>query len=202
MTAGMTLTIFEDFNDLRDEPIPPPAEDLPPADETLVRIREEAWIDGYMTARRGEPGQFHDRTLTARLLTSVHELDAKITGAVEAAALTVADLLINTVIAATSDEWQARLLDRVRTVVDQIRPALTIAPEFVLHEAGGAMRHFADISELSRALDDADVNQDVSIRWQRGEATISCKAILGDLREAMIPLSAGLNNEHFTRQHS
>jgi hypothetical protein len=33
--------------------------------------------------------------------------------------------------------------------------------------------------------------QDVTIRWQRGEATISRMALLADLREAIIPLSAG-----------
>jgi hypothetical protein len=204
MTAGTMLAVFEDFNDPRDETPPPPVEDPCSAADGIGQIREEAWTDGYMTGRQESGNQSGDQSLTARLLTSVHELESKTSGVVDAAALILADLLVNTVIAVTSDEWSARLLERVRMVAGQIKPALAGAPEFVIHGTGGTERRFGDISELSRALEGGDIIQDVSIRWQRGEAMISRKALLEDLREAIIPLSAGLtsglNDQQITRQ--
>jgi hypothetical protein len=200
MTTATMHPVFEDFNEPRDPPPPPPPEDPSSGVNDIGQIREEAWTDGYMTGCRQSGTQSAEQTLTARLLTSVHELESGTSGVVDAAALSVADLLVNTVVAATSDEWAARLLERVRMVADWIKPALTGAPEFVIHDAGGTARRFGDISALSHALDDGDIDQDVSIRWQRGEATISRKTLLEDLREAVIPLSAGLTNEQLTRQ--
>jgi hypothetical protein len=206
MTTGTMLAIFEDFNEPSGDPVPVLADDLSPVADETGQMREEAWTDGYMTGRHESGNPNGDQTLTARLLTSVYELEAKTSGVVDAAALVLADLLINTVIAVTSDEWSARLLERVRMVADRIKPALTVAPEFELRDAGGMVRRFGDISELSRALDGGDAGQDVSIRWQRGEATISRKALLEDLREAIIPLTAGLtpnlNNQLIIRQHT
>ena len=120
----------------------------------------------------------------------------------DAASLAVADLLINTVIAVASDDWPAKLFGRVRMIADRIKPALTVAPEFVLRDDGGTERRFGDIASLSRALDEGVVGEDVTIKWQRGEATISREALLEDLREAVIPLSAGLVNEQNARHPS
>ena len=64
-----------------------------------------------------------------------------------------------------------------------------------LRDDGGTERRFADIDSLSRELDEGVVGEDVTIRWHRGEAMISREALLEDLREAVIPLSAGLVNE-------
>jgi hypothetical protein len=206
MTTSAMLAIFEDFNDKGDEPLPAVAEELSGPEGQLGQIREEAWTDGYVTGRRDSSALGGDQVLAASLLTSVHELDLRASDVVDAAALQLADLLVSTVIAVTSEEWSARLLDRVRIVAQQIKPALTVAPEFVLHATDGSEHRFGDIAELSRALDEGDTNQDVSIRWQRGEATISHKALLEDLRDAIIPLSAGLtfglNNQSITRQQT
>ena len=139
-------------------------------------------------------------SLTAKLLTSLYELDAKISDTVDVVSLAVADLLVSTVIAVTSDDWSARLLERVKMVADRIKPALTVAPEFVLRDDSGALKHFDDMTELSQALEAGSVGEDVTIRWQRGEATISRTTLLQDLREAIIPLSAGLVNEQTVRQ--
>jgi len=138
--------------------------------------------------------------MTARLLTSVHDLSGSTSEAVDTAALIVADLLVNTVIAVTSDGWSARLLDRVRMVADRLKPALTVAPEFLLRDESGTVRHFNDITDLSRALDAGATGEDVTIRWQRGEATISRMALLEDLRDAIIPLSAGHADFTFGRE--
>jgi len=51
-------------------------------------------------------------------------------------------------------------------------------------------------------LDDGIVGEDVTIRWQRGEAIISRTNLLEDLREAVMPLSAGLVNEQNARHLS
>ena len=115
--------------------------------------------------------------------------------AVDAASLAVADLLVNAVIAVTSDDWSARLLDRVRAVADRIKPALTVAPEFVLRDDSGTARCFDDISDLSQALEAGNTGEAVTIRWHRGEATISRTAMLEDLRDAIIPLSADPPND-------
>ena len=199
MTTDTALAVFADFNERREEPPPSPVEDapLPPGD--LGEIRAEAWTDGYLTGRHERDAQGRDQTVTAKLLTSVHELDSKISQAVDAASLAVADLLVNTVITVTSDAWSSRLLDRVRTVADRIKPALTVAPEFVLRDDDGSTRCFGDISELSQALEAADTHEAVTIRWHRGEATISRTALLEDLRDAIIPLSVGRANEQNAR---
>jgi hypothetical protein len=199
MTTDTMFAVFEDFNDPRDEPSRAPVEDAASPSGDLGEIREEAWTDGYMTGRQERDAQRNDRNLAATLLTSVHELGSKASEAADAASLVVADLLVNTVIAVTSDEWSGRLLDRVRAVADRIRPALTVAPEFVLRDDHGTEQCFGDITELTRALEDGNAGEDVTIRWHRGEATISRTALLQDLREAIIPLSAGRVNEQNAR---
>jgi hypothetical protein len=190
MTTDTTFAVFEDFNEPRETPAPPPAEDMPPPFDELGEIREEAWTDGYLTGRQERDARGDDGAISARLLTSVHDLEAKAAEAVDAASLVVADLLVNAVIAVTSDEWAARLLDRVRSVADRIKPALTVAPEFVLSDGSGSSQCFGDISALSHALEDGRDGEAVTIRWHRGEATISRSALLADLRDAINPLSA------------
>jgi hypothetical protein len=199
MMTDMMCAVFADFNDHRDEPLPPPVEEQPPAFDEIGQIRKEAWTDGYLTGRNEPGGEAGDGRLTAKLLTSLDALDAKTAEAIDAASLAVADLLINTVVAAVSDDWSAKLLDRVRMIAEHIKPALIVAPEFVLRDDGGTERHFGDIPSLSRALDSGIGGEDVTIRWKRGEATISRKTLLEDLREAVIPLSAGLVNEQNAR---
>jgi hypothetical protein len=191
MTTDTMFAVFADFNDRAHEP-PPAVEEAPPAVDERGQIREEAWTDGYMTGRQEPADKTADSCLVAKLVRSLHDVDAKAAEAVDAASLAVADLLINTVIAVASDDWPAKLLGRVRMVADRIKPALTVEPEFILRDDGGTERRFGDIASLSRALDDGIVGEDVTIRWQRGEATISRKALLEDLRDAIIPLSAGL----------
>jgi hypothetical protein len=202
MTTDTMFAVFADFNDHKDEPPPPPVEEEPPAFDATSQIREEAWTDGYLTGRQEPADETADGRLTAKLVTSLHDLDAKTADAVDAASLAVADLLINTVIAVASEDWPAKLLGRVRMVADRIKPALTVTPEFVLRDDSGTEQRFGDISSLSRALDDGIVGEDVTIRWQRGEAIISRRALLEDLREAVTPLSAGLVNEQNARHPS
>jgi hypothetical protein len=199
MATDAIFAVFEDFNDRRDEPDPVPAEDAAPPLGDIGEIRAAAWTEGYLSGRQqaGEPDS--DRTLTAKLLTSLHELDATTAATVDAAALAVADMLVDTVISVTSDGWSARLLDRVRLVADRIKPALTVAPQFVLRDDHGTEQHFPDLSDLSRALEAGGGGEDVTIRWHRGEATISRMALLEDLREAIVPLSAGRTHKQNAR---
>jgi hypothetical protein len=192
MTTDMLFAVFADFNDHRDQPLPPPIGEGPPTFDEIGQTREEAWTDGYLTGRQKPGDETGDRRLTAKLLTSLDDLDAKTADAVDAASLAVADLLINTVIAVVSDDWPAKLLGRVRMIAERIKPALTVAPEFVLRDDGGTERRFSDLCSLSRALDEGIVGEDVTIRWKHGEATISRKALLEDLREAIIPLSSDM----------
>jgi len=199
MTTVTALAIFADFNEPPEEPSPPPVVDASPPPGDLGEIREEAWTDGYLTGRQERDAPGSDQTMTAKLLTSVHELDANIAQAVDAAALAVADLLVNTVIAVTADTWSSRLLDRVRAVADRVKPAVSVAPEFVLRDDDGTTRCFGDISELSQALEGGHTGEAVTIRWRRGEATISRTALLEDLRDAIIPLSVGQANEQNAR---
>jgi hypothetical protein len=202
-TTNAMFAVFADFNDPRDEPPPlPPMEEPPPAFDEIGQIREEAWTDGYLTGRQEPAGETTDNRLTAKLVTSLHELDATTASAVDAASLAVADLLVNTVIAVASEDWPRKLLSRVRVLADRIKPALTVEPEFLLRDDSGTERRFGDIASLARALDDGVVGEDVTIKWQRGQATISRTALLEDLREAVIPLSAGLVNEQNARQLS
>jgi hypothetical protein len=202
MATSTVFAVFEDFNDPRDEPASPPDQDAPDPSAEIDEIRAEAWTEGYMTGRR-EPGSpVSDQPLTAKLLTSVDAMGATATEAVDAASLVVADLLVTTVIALTADAWSARLLDRVRQVADRIKPALTVTPDFVLRDDRGSEQHFTNISDLARAIDAGDTGDDVTIRWLRGEATISRMALLEDLREAIIPLSVGRVNEQTVRNQS
>ena len=189
MTVESTFAVFEDFNEPRDAPAPPPVEDTPLPFDPLGEVREAAWTDGYMTGRQERDAHDDDQALSARLLTSVHDLEAKAAEAADAASLAVADLLVNAVIAVTTDTWPERLLDRVRAVADRIKPALTVAPEFVLRDDTGTTQCFGDISALSHALEAGDTGESVTIRWHRGEATISRAALLADLRDAIIPMS-------------
>jgi hypothetical protein len=194
------FAVFADFNDRANDP--PPVEAATPDVAAIGQIREQAWTEGYLSGRQEPIGEIGETNLTARLLTSLHELDAKAEDAVDAASLAVADLLVNTVIAVASEDWPAKLLSRVRMIAERIKPALSVAPEFVMRDDGGTERRFGDISSLSRALDDGIVGEDVTIRWQRGEAIISRTNLLEDLREAVMPLSAGLVNEQNARHLS
>lgn len=196
------FAVFADFNEPSEDVALVPAESASLPFDDIGESREAAWTEGYLKGRQAPDAQNEDQPLTAKLLTSLYDLDCKTSEAVDAASLAVADLLVNTVIAATSDNWSARLLDRVRMVADRIKPALTVAPEFVLRDDQGTVRHFADLSELSHALDASSAGEDVTIRWHRGEATISRMALLEDLREAIIPLSAGRANEQIARSQT
>lgn len=202
MATDTIFAVFADFNDHPDEPAPAPAETDTSAADAIGVIREQAWTEGYLTGRQEPAEQPSNSRLVASLVTSLDALDAKTAEAVDAASLAVAGLLVNTVIAVASDDWSSKLLGRVRMIAERIKPALTVAPEFVLRDDGGAERRFGDISSLARALDDGIVGEDVTIRWQRGEATISRTALLEDLREAIVPLSAGLVNEQNARHPS
>ncbi len=202
MTTDAIFAVFENFNEPRDEPpVLVPDEVSHPA-EDAGEIRAAAWTDGYMTGRQEAGYHDGDQPLTAKLLTSLYELDAKTSESVDEASLAVADLLVNTVIAVTSDDWSGRLLERVRMVADRIKPALTVAPEFMLRDDSGRLQRFGDITELARALEAGNVGEGVTIRWYRGEATISRTALLEDLRQAIIPLSAGLVNEQSSRHQT
>jgi hypothetical protein len=202
MTTNTIFAVFEDFNEPRDDLAAPVVEDELPSFGDVGEIRSAAWTEGYMTGRQESGAHDSDQPLTAKLLTSVHDLGTTTAAAVDAAALTVADLLISTVIGLASDAWSARLLDRVQLVADRIKPALTVAPDFELRDDDGTVQRFADISQLSRALDAAGTGRDVTIRWQRGEATISRMALLEDLREAIVPLSASRANEQNARKQT
>jgi hypothetical protein len=195
------FAVFANFNDHRDEP-PPPVEKEPPALDETIQIRAEAWTEGYLTGRKALGEGNGDRSLAAKLLTSFDDLAAKTDDAIDAASLAVADLLISTVIAVVSDDWPTKLLSRVRMIAERVKPALTVAPEFILRDDGGTERRFGDISSLSRALDEDIVGEEVTMKWHRGEATISRDALLEDLREAVIPLSAGLVIEQDARHGS
>jgi hypothetical protein len=201
MTTGAMFAVFADFNDHSNDPPLAVEVALPHFDE-IGHIREEAWTEGYLTGRQEPANDSGDSKLTAKLLTSLYEIDAKTEDAVDAASLAVADLLVNTVIAVASEDWPAKLLGRVRMVAERIKPALNVAPEFVMRDDDGIERRFGDISSLSRALDDGIVGEDVTIRWQRGEAIISRTNLLEDLRDAVTPLSAGLVNEQNARHLS
>ncbi len=199
MTTEMMLAVFADFNDPKDEPAPLPIEEAPVLFDEVEQIREQAWTDGYLTGRQQPAGDIEDRRLAAKLLTAVHGIDVDVTEAVDAASLVVADLLVNTVVAIADGNWASQLAGRVRLVAERIKPALTVMPEFVLRDEAGAERRFADISALTQALEDGLAAEDVTIRWQRGEALISRTRLLQDLREAVLPLSAGLVNEQNAR---
>jgi hypothetical protein len=199
MATEMIFSVFEDFNEPSQQPALPEPEAEAATFDLLAECREQAWTEGYLTARREYGGPDADQPLTAKLLTSLHELDGQTSLVVDAASLAVADLLVNTVLAATADNWSARLLERVKTLADRIKPALTVAPEFIVRDQHGATQRFADISELSLALEDNTIREDVTIKWHHGEATISRTAILEDLQAAIIPLSAGLVDEQNAR---
>ena len=199
MTTVTALAVFADFNEPREESPLSPVDDAPASPGDLGEIREEAWTDGYLTGRQERHAQGSDQSVAAKLLTSVHELDADIAQAVDAASLAVADLLVSTVVAVTSDAWPSRLLDRVRAVAGRIKPAVTVAPEFVLRDDDGTTRCFGDISQLSQALEAGQTGEAVTIRWHRGEATISRTALLDDLRDAIVPLSVDRENAQNAR---
>jgi hypothetical protein len=202
MATDAMFAVFANFNDPTDEPPPLPAEAAPTVFDETFQIRQEAWTEGYLAGRQEPVNEIADGKLTAKLLTALDDLTAKTSDAVDAASLAVADVLISTIISLASDDWPAKLLGRVRMIADRIKPALTVAPEFVLTDDSGTERRFADLDSLSRTLDEGVVGEDVTIRWHRGEAAISREALLEDLREAVMPLSAGLVNEQIPRHPS
>lgn len=182
MMTDTTFAVFEDFNEQTVQPAPAPIEEPPlPSAE----IQTEAWTAGYLTGRSERSTQSADQILAAKLLTSVHELQASTLEASDTNSITVADLLLNTVIAMTSDCWSKGLLQHVRLVADSIKPALTARTEFLMKDDLGTTHCFEDISELSHALEAGSVGEDVSVRWQSGEARLSRAALLHELREAV-----------------
>jgi hypothetical protein len=199
MTTASIFAVFEDFNDLGEILPGKTVEAIAAPQIDIGELREQAWTDGYLTGRQERSDRTPDQSLSAKLLTSLHELGGSTTEAVNAASLAVADLLVSTVIATTSNDWSATLIDRVRSVAERIKPALTVAPEYILRDERGGIQHFGNILDLSRALEEGAVGEDVTIRWQRGEATISRSALLEDIRDAVIPLAAGLVDKQKAR---
>ena len=188
MPAATMFAVFEDFNEFKEKPVEPPAEDIsvPSTEQTA-----ETWMDGYLTGYQLGRTASNDQPLSAKLLTSMHDLGADVSRVADAASVAIADLLMNTVIAISTDDWSRRLPDRVRLIADRVRPAVTARTEFLVQDDLGTTRRFEDIAELSRALETGSVSNDVVIQWQGGEALISQTALLKELREVIVPLSAG-----------
>jgi flagellar biosynthesis/type III secretory pathway protein FliH len=201
MIAAM---LFADFNDIpeadRDTPPPPPVQE-PPADPT-ADIRQQAWTEGYLTARRAHIVEDPAAASMARLLSSLDTLRTESAAMAKTASRAIASLILDTAIAVADEAWSASLPGRVQALMDRVRPALTVAPEFVLREASGVERRFADIGALTLALDGGIGCEDVTIQWQQGRASIGRDVLLEDLREAVRPLSIGLVNEQSSRQPS
>jgi hypothetical protein len=197
MTIDMPFAVFTDFNEDRETPVSPPT-----SDEPSIGINEvsDAWTEGYIAGRRRLLGVDPPLVGVSRLLTSLNDLDCKTAEAIDFASLLVANLLINTVIALSSDDWARKLPMQVRIVADRIMPHLLVEPEFLLRDGSGSERRFGDIVGLFRALENDNPGEDVSIRWQRGEATINPTALLNDLREATIPLLAGFATDKEAEQ--
>ncbi len=196
--------LFADFNDIpeADQGTPPPPPVLQPPADPAADIRQQAWTEGYLTARRAPAGEDPAAVSMARLVSSLDTLRAESAAMAETASLTIASLILDTAIAVADEAWSASLPARVRALIDRIRPALTVAPEFVLREASGVERRFGDIGALTRALDGAIGCEDVTIQWPHGRASIGRDLLLEDLREAVRPLSASLVNEQNSRQPS
>ena len=203
MTAAM---LFADFNDIPevdwDTRPPPPASEPSPPTDTTADIRQQAWTEGYLTGRREPAGEDPSAAAIARLLSSLHTLRTESSAMVETASIAIASLVVNAVIAIADEAWSASLPARVQTLMDRIRPALAVAPEFVLREASGVERRFADIGALTLALDGGIDCEGVTIQWQHGRASIGRDLLLEDLREAVRPLSTVLENEQNSRQPS
>lgn len=190
MATDTMCSVFTDFNELKDAPRPPlqAVEDAPIPFGEIGTIPEDAWTDGYLTGRHECGIRGGHQELAAKLLTAIYELDEKVSEAADAASLSVADLLVDTVLAVASDNWSATLLDRVRVVAKKARPALIVAPKFALRDDRGMEHCFGDLSELRQALEAGSIGEELSVHWQRGEATISRMALSKDLREAIIPI--------------
>ena len=203
MTA---VLLFADFNDIQEsarEAATPAAETTPdPHAAPAADIRRQAWTEGYLTARRAACAEDPTGASMARLLSSLDRLRGEAAAMAESASLGIATLILDAAIAIADDDWSASLPARVRVLMDRIGPALTVAPEFVLRETGGAERRFADIGSLILALDGAIGCEDVTMRWPHGSASIGRDLLLEDLRDAVRPLSAGLVNEQNSRQPS
>ena len=193
MTTDMIFAVFEDFNERWEESANPiVALEVPP----LENSHEEAWTAGFLAGRREYGPDSDVRSQTAKLVTSVFAMHEQIAASVDAAALAVADLLV---VAVAADDWPVRLVDRLRGISDRIKPALTGAPEYLLSDDGGVEHRFADAFGIEQALSSGDSCESISIRWQRGEATISRSALVEDLRRAIVPLSSGPSNQQHAR---
>ena len=202
MTTNTVFTVFAYYNEPKvARALPMPEDDAGPSEE-IGLIREEAWTDGYLTGRQALANETAAQTIAAKLLTSLHDLETTAAQEADTTSLAIADLLANMVIAAASDDWSSHLPGRVRMVAERIKPTLSKSPEFTLRDADGVSRSFADLTDLSRAIEANPVVQDVTIRWHWGEAMISRTELLKDLREAIFPLSAGLVNEQNARQQT
>ena len=187
MQAGMLFAVFEDFNDGRDKAGPPAIEEKPAAPPENV---SESWTEGYLAGYRAGSAANSEQELTAKLLASVYELSLNVSEASEAAALAVADMLINTIVAITSVNWSSCLPDRIRIVSNQIRPAMTLKSEIIIDDSLGDKHRLKDVSELSQILNSELICSDAVIQWQHGEAIISQATLLKDLGEILAPLSA------------
>ena len=205
MTA---VLLFADFNDIREragETAAPAPEATPEADppaDPVADIRRQAWTEGYLIARAGTSVEEPTRGSMARLLSSLDTLRGEAAAMTKATSRGIAALILDAAIAIADDAWSASLPARIRVLMDRIGPALTVAPEFVLREAGGTERRFADIGALTLALDGGIGCEDVTVQWPHGSASIGRDLLLQDLRDAIRPLSAGLVNEQNSRHPS
>lgn len=200
MTAVM---IFADFNEPGAMPPPPTCEpESRPSIDPMASLMQEAWTEGYLAGRQEPVAEDPVAHMLARLMTSLHNIGVETDVATETASVAVAGLVVDAVIAVAADEWSATLPGRIRALAERIKPALTVSPEFLLLDTAGTERRFADIATLVQTLSDGVTGQDVTIKWQRGQATTSRSALLEDLRDAVRPLSAGLVNEHTVRDLS
>jgi hypothetical protein len=193
VTTDMKLTVFEDFNEPRNEPVNLNVADDPhPSEDT----HGEAWTAGFLAGRQERGSDNGERTLTAQLVTSVFAMHKQASTSISAAAIEVANLFI---VAVAADNWPVQLGNRLHMVAERIKPALTGTPEYLLWDNRGIEHRFAETSEIIEALSADNNCERVSIRWKRGEATISRSALVEDIRRAIVPLSSGRSNQQHSR---
>ncbi len=192
MATEIILTPFENFNDHKQCTV-----DVIAETEIHCREKDEAnsWTEGYLFGYRNNDTAIAARNMAASLVTLVSAMNERTPAEVEAASLAVADFLL---LAITSEDWPLRMPGRVKLVAEQLKPALGGTPEYILREEAGILHRFDSLSDLLFAVESGVSSDDVSIRWRRGEATISRSRFLADLRQAISPLQISRTTEDRT----
>lgn len=171
------LLWLEDFNERGAAPAPEEEQEVTdieqPAPPPPPDPRREAWVEGFMAGcRRNQHNSTHEsQALAADLTRRLSDMEQRLEELANESATLVGGLLIDMLLAALPDDWPFGVAEKLREVIEAVRPVFALDPKLQINADPPAELAFRDLPGFYRALQDSPaIEWPLGIRWPSGDA--------------------------------